>query len=191
MDQEEVISRKHDSEETFIKELLGLLSLKTPDPVSALTLMIGNSINVFAKRAKRYESWYYIMKMISFITPLIITTITTLEFDNSKYYIALLSLLTSLAVGIAGIGMFHDNWIRNRYYCEQLKQEVMQFASDTGDYDGKKIEQKIDLLGAKTLLLLKSENMEWKETAQHEYAAASAEAKKAIEKQENDHPDSN
>ena len=144
--------------------------------------MAENSMKVFAKRAKRYQTWYYIMKMISFVAPLIITTIASLEFDNSKYYIAILSLLASLAVGIAGIGMFHDNWIRNRYYCEQLKLEVMQFASDTGDYDKFKDDQKIDLFGTKILLLLKSENMEWKESAQKEYTVAAAEAKRAIRK---------
>lgn len=166
-------------EELLIENLIRMIDFQDSD--DALTLMTEYSMNEFSRRAKRYQFWYYFTKLTSFITPLIIASIATLPFRSSEYYIALLSLVASLSVGIAGIGAFHENWIRNRYYCEQLKFEVVQFASGTGDYEGKTLRQKNDLLGLKIYALLMSENAEWKQTAEKEYQAKSAEANVAIQ----------
>jgi len=166
-------------ETQFITDLMETIPINAQTRV--LKLLIDYSMKEFARRAKRYRTWYYITKFTSFVAPLVITTITSLPVYGAKFYIVLLSLLASLAVGVSGMGMFHENWIRNRYYCEQLKFEVMQFASDTGEYDGKNPENKTDILGAKIYGILKSENIEWKETAEKEYKEAVADAARAKE----------
>ncbi len=163
------VVHKHECETDFIVELMNQIG--SNKETNVLKLMIENSLKEFSLRAKRYRFWYYVTKFTSFVAPLIITTITSLPVYNGKYYIVFLSLIASLAVGISGMGMFHENWIRNRYYCEQLKFEVMQYVSDTGDYDSLLLDDKIDLFGKKVHGILKSENMEWKETAEQEYNA--------------------
>ena len=171
--------RRSKCEALLIENLIRMIDFQDSD--NALTLMVEYSMNEFSLRAKRYQFWYYFTKLTSFIAPLIIATIATLSFRNSEYYIALLSLVASLSVGIAGIGTFHESWIRNRYYCEQLKFEVVQFASGTGDYERKTSRQKNDLLGLKVYALLMSENAEWKQTAEKDFQTKSAEANVAVE----------
>lgn len=167
-------------ETLLINNLIRFINLK--DSNDALALMVEYSMIEFSIRAKRFRFWYYFTKLVSFIAPLVIATIATLSVRNSEYFIALLSLVASLSVGIAGIGMFHENWIRNRYYCEQLKFEIVQFASGTGDYDKMSSRQKIDLLGLKVYSLLTSENAEWKETAAKDYQAKAEVARNAVQK---------
>ncbi len=167
-------NRQNECEIDLISKLMD--QIPPEQPIDVLRVMIQNSMKEFSKRAKRYRVWYYITKFTSFVAPLVITTITSLPIHDQKIYIVLLSLLASLAVGISGMGMFHDNWIRNRYYCEQLKYEVMQYASDTEEYDGKNDDDKLDLLGKRIHSILKSENREWRETAEREYNAATTAA---------------
>ena len=154
-------------EECLIPDLLGYI----PDTEYSAPLkkILAYNILTFSKRAKKYMVGYYITKFISFIAPLIITTITSLAIEETKYYVVFLSLVASLAVGVAGIGMFHENWIRYRETCEQLKSEVIQFIGDTGDYDKKELDQKIDLLGKRITNILKSETLAWKSAAKTEY----------------------
>jgi hypothetical protein len=150
-------------EQCLIPDLLAYI----PDDehTKPLKQILRYSLFTFSRRAKKYMIWYYVMKFVSFVAPLTITAITSLTVENSKYYIVFLSLLASLAVGIAGIGLFHDNWIRYRDTCEQLKSEVIQFVSDTGDYDEKSSDEKVDLLGKRVTSILKSETQEWKKEA--------------------------
>lgn len=179
--------RQKECEIDLISKLMDQIPPK--EPINVLRVMIQNSMKEFSERAKRYRIWYYITKFTSFVAPLIITTITSLPVHNQKIYIVLLSLLASLAVGISGMGMFHDNWIRNRYYCEQLKYEVMQYASDTEEYDGKGADDKLDLLGKRIHSILRSENREWKEAAEREYNAATTAA--AVEATKKTQPPAN
>lgn len=160
-------------EECLIPDLLGYIP--NNEHTKPLKKLLDFSMRTFARRARKYMIWYYVTKVISFVAPLVITAITTLGISNIKYYTVFLSLAASIAVGVAGLGLFHENWIRYRETFEHLKTELIRFVSDTGEYNAIFLEDaKVDLFSKKISGILESETQEWKKVASLEYFSKDA-----------------
>jgi hypothetical protein len=160
----EQIERKfYETEAEFIADFMS--NMKDENDASIIKSLVYQNMILFSRRARKFKSWYFVSKYVSFISPLAITTITSLKVPNSETIIVLLSLLASIAIGISGIGKFREHWIRYRFYCEQLKLEVMRFSSDSGVYDKKDSENsKVNTLCNRIAKIFISENTEWVDT---------------------------
>lgn len=160
---EQINHRFYKTETEFITDFMS--NMKDQDDTSIIKSLVYQNMVLFSSRAKKYKFWYFLTKYISFVSPLVITTITSLKLQNADVAIVIMSLLASVAIGICSIGKYRENWIRYRFYCEQLKLEIMRFSSDSGVYDKKNKENsKINTLCNRIAKIFISETTEWVDT---------------------------
>jgi len=160
----EQVQRKFFKTETaFIDDFMS--NMKDQKDTSIIKSLVYQNMILFSARAKKFKFWYFLTKYISFVSPLVITTITSLNLKDSDAAVVVISLLASVAIGISSIGKYRENWIRYRFYCEQLKLEIMRFTSDSEIYDQKDSQNsKVNALCSRISKIFISENTEWVDT---------------------------
>lgn len=91
---------------------------------------VKNLLEWYEKKAKLNKIWYYILSIISFISPLFATFISCVpvgfeEWEN--FIIRLFTLSSSISVGLLSILRNHEGWIRYSDALENIKTETVKY----------------------------------------------------------------
>ncbi len=96
------------------------------------------SVKWYIKKANLCKKWFYILSFLEFFFPGVIVIVNCASdcFGFSpKFYITILSVLSTFAASILALFKFHRKWINYRFVAETLQSEFSLYIGEIGDYD--------------------------------------------------------
>lgn len=116
-------------------------------------------IEWFDRNSARHQRWYRRLKVISIAAAALVPLVASL--DEYAVFAGLLGVVLVIVEGLQHINQHHENWIRYRSTCENLRHEKYLYMAGAGSYEGQNDEQALRQLAARVESLLSRERDGW------------------------------
>ena len=113
----------------------------------------------FDEKSGYHQRWHRRLKILSIGAAALVPLASSL--DGYAAVAGLLGVLVVISEGIQHINQHHDNWIRYRATCEDLRHEKYLYLARSVAYEGLTDEQAYRQLAANVEMLLAREGRAW------------------------------
>lgn len=113
----------------------------------------------FDEKSANHERWYRRLKIMSILAAALVPLVSGLE--GYAFVAGFLGVTVVLVEGLQHINQHHENWIRYRATCEQLRREKFLYRSGAGPYEGLDEAGAFRLLAGRVEDVLSQEGRAW------------------------------
>ncbi|WP_035060233.1 DUF4231 domain-containing protein [Desulfovibrio sp. 6_1_46AFAA] len=135
------------------------MEINETSPESILLADIDSQVAWYGKKARFYKKTDLIVKILLLIFTTAIPFLIVCNFDNTKYVIALISMLIAILEGFRNIYKSNEKWILYRSILEKMKKERLMYLTETSIYRDK--QNKVNLLAKRYIEITSYENEQW------------------------------
>lgn len=116
----------------------------------------------FSNTAMICKKRYYIFSVAKLIASLIITALSSANYDSPcSIIIAILSLLVAFTEGILLLFKYRESWVMHRITSEKIKSEENLYKTRAGEYYKTKDEDAFNILVQNIESIIQSNNSSW------------------------------
>jgi len=116
-------------------------------------------IDWFDRKSLHHQRWYRRLKVISIAAAALVPLASSL--DGYAFVAGLLGVIVVVVEGLQHVNQNHENWIRYRSTCENLRHEKYLHRAGAGVYEGLSDDQALRHLAARVESLLSDERNDW------------------------------
>lgn len=127
---------------------------------SILLRDIESQIVWYGKKARFYKKIDLAAKLLLLFFTSAIPFLIVCNFENTKYVVALFSMLIAIIEGFRNIYKSNDKWVLYRSVLEKMKKERLMYITETCAYSS--TSDKINLLAQRYIEITSFENEQWK-----------------------------
>ena len=118
-----------------------------------------DQIDWFDRKSIRHQIWYRRLKVTSIGSAALVPLVSSL--DGYALLAGLLGVVVVVVEGLQHVNQHHENWIRYRSTCENLRHEKYLYQAGAGGYEGLSDDQALRQLAAQVESLLARESNDW------------------------------
>lgn len=133
-----IMSKKEEYQSIDEKLYPDLLSKASVISNKNVRIRYEQSVKWYIKKANFCKKLFYFLSFLEFFFPGVIVIVNCASdcFSFSpKFYITILSVLSTLAASILALFKFHRKWINYRFVAESLQSEFSLYIGKVGAYD--------------------------------------------------------
>jgi hypothetical protein len=118
-----------------------------------------DQIDWYDSKSISHQIWYRRLKVISIASAALVPLFSSL--DGYAVLAGGLGVVVVIVEGLQHVNQHHENWIRYRATCENLRREKYLYLAGAGGYEGMTDEQALRQLAAQVESVLSREGGDW------------------------------
>lgn len=118
-----------------------------------------DQVDWYDAKSAYHQRWYRRLKVVSIGAAALVPLVSGL--DGYAPLAGALGVVVVIVEGLQHINQHHDNWIRYRATCEDLRHEKYLYLAGAGRYEGLAADDALRQLAANVELLLAREGDAW------------------------------
>lgn len=120
---------------------------------------LDDQIAWFDDRSRRHQVWYRRLKILSIAAAALVPFVSSLE--GYAVLAGLLGVVVVVVEGLQHVNQHHENWIRYRATCENLRHEKFLYLARAGHFADLDDDEALRLLTEQVESILSFEGREW------------------------------
>ena len=120
---------------------------------------LDDQIGWYDRKSLYHQSWYRRLKLVSIIAAALVPVVAS--FDGMALLTGLLGVAVVISEGLQHINQHHENWIRYRATCENLRHEKYLYLARSGLYAKLDDDEALRHLAAHVESILAEESDDW------------------------------
>lgn len=120
---------------------------------------LDDQIDWYDTKSVHHQAWYRRLKVISIAAAALVPLVSGLE--GYALLAGGLGVVVVIVEGLQHVNQHHENWIRYRSTCENLRHEKFLYLAGTSGYDGLTEDEALRQLAMQVESLLSRESNDW------------------------------
>jgi len=118
-----------------------------------------DQIDWYDARSIHHQAWYRRLKVVSIAAAALVPLASSV--DGFALLAGGLGVVVVIVEGLQHVSQHHENWIRYRSTCENLRHEKFLYLAGAGGYDGLPADEALRQLATQVESLLSRESRDW------------------------------
>ena len=120
---------------------------------------LDDQIDWYDTKSMHHQAWYRRLKVISIAAAALVPLVSGLE--GYALLAGGLGVVVVIVEGLQHVNQHHENWIRYRSTCENLRHEKFLYLAGASGYDGLSEDEALRQLAMQVESLLSRESNDW------------------------------
>ena len=126
---------------------------------------LDDQIDWYDRKGLYHQAWYRRLKLVSIVAAALVPVVSA--FDGMALLTGLLGVAVVVSEGLQHINQHHENWIRYRATCENLRHEKYLYLARSSRYAKLGDDEALRRLAAHVESILAEESDDWLKMRRH------------------------
>ena len=126
---------------------------------------LDDQIDWYDRKSLHHQSWYRRLKLVSIGAAALVPVVS--GFDGMALFTGLLGVVVVISEGLQHVNKHHENWIRYRATCENLRREKHLYLARSSRYASLGDDDALRNLAAHVESILAQESDDWLKMRRH------------------------